>query len=422
MATHFRVHAFGGLWLADSAGRVSGLESRRGLACLALLAVLGPVPRSRLAALLWTSRTPEAGRRSLKQLLYTLRQELGDGVVADRETVRLDPSIVTSDVADLLRAAQGGDPAMVVATWAGDFLEGFHLDRAPEFDRWAEDERLRFRRAADDAWRQLAEDAEHRRDHAAAIAAWRRRLDLDPLDPSRVIRLMEALAAAGDLPAALAAAAGIQARLYRELELGPDPEVAASAGRLRAAGRAHPLPVPRISLTPAPVPPPPPRAPPAPWKRARLLAGGIALSVLVAAFHLGSRPDPALPRVAVLPLANAGRDTLLSAFGELTAAWISRGLLGSGRFVVVDPEAVGAGAPSGGATRLVSGRFSVTAESIRVVLRLSETAGGHELDTLLVGGPRTADPAALGALVGRQAVAMLERAAWPARGESRGHR
>ncbi|HWA40370.1 MAG TPA: hypothetical protein VG712_02100, partial [Gemmatimonadales bacterium] len=242
-------------------------------------------------------------------------------------------------------------------------------------------------------------------------------------DPSRVIRLMEALAAAGDVPAALVAATGFQARLYRDFELGPDPEVAASAGRLRAEGRAAlAVPGPRIRLTHAPVPPPPPPSPSPAWTRARLLAGGIALAVLAAAFHVSSRPAPALPRVAVLPLANEGRDTLLSAFGDLTAAWISRGLLGSGRFVVVDPAAAGGRAPAGGATRLVSGRFSVTAESIRVVLRLSETAGGHELDTLLVGGPRTADPAALGALVGRQAVAMLERAAWPARGESRGHR
>ena len=431
-----RLHTFGGLWLDDGAGRCAGARSRRGLACLALLAAQGDtgMPRYQAAALLWPDQEPRRARRALNQLLYTLRHDLGAAVFADGNILRLDPAILASDVTDLLGARRWGDPAGVATAYTGPFLDGFHLDQAGAFERWSAEERSRFQGLAGDALVTLAARAEAEGDLSFAIEQWRRRATLDPLEALWVIRLMDALARFGDVPAAVQCAAGYQARIREELELGPDPEVAACADRLRQVHTAPrpsiPSPLPQAAAVPstvasAGVRPVLPSAAGGEWLR-RLALAGVTLALAGWSTWRHGHPTVAAPpslRVAVAPFVNQGNDTTLTAFGDLAASWISGGLLDSGRFEVVDPRTMSRPverlaadsdltlARRAGAARLLRGRFTLTHDSLQVVLSVTGTADGRELDSLHLTTAATTELARVGALLTQQAVAVLNRTA-----------
>ena len=429
-----RLHAFGGLWVDSCRAPHPDTRSRRGLACLALLAVHGSggISRGQAASLLWPELDQPQARRALKQLLYTLRRDLGPAVLADRETLRLDSATLGSDVADLLIARREGAAAAVAAAYSGPFLDGFHLDRSGEFERWAEAERSRFHREAGEAILALATQAEATGDLPSAIGHWRRRVELDPLESAWAIRLMEALARSGDGPGALQFAAAVQARIRLELEAGPDPAVAACADRVRRQGLSRtpcppcpPCP-PRPSGPPCPPRPPRPPRPPHEHRLSRLAVLGVTtLLVGWSTWRLEQPPvaAPAPLRVAVSPLVNQGDDTTLAAFGDLAVSWISGSLLHTGRFEVVDSRSLSGparlrGADSdltlarlAGASRLLHGRFSLTRDSLRMVLGVTETANGRELDSLRLTTAAGADLVQVGRLLESQVVAVLNRSA-----------
>lgn len=81
-----------------------------------------PVSRDELFELLWPGETDrrKVGAR-LSVQLSTVRRVLRGGVIADRESVRLDLDEVELDLAQFDAAT---DDATVVAAWSGDFLPG----------------------------------------------------------------------------------------------------------------------------------------------------------------------------------------------------------------------------------------------------------------------------------------------------------
>ena len=103
-------------------GTIVPLEQKDAL-LLAYLAIEGPTPRSRLAALLWPDVDPERARANLRQRLFRLRKALGRelleggdvaGLCADIE-VRLDPP--EGEAGELLRGL--GEPGQRARRLAG---------------------------------------------------------------------------------------------------------------------------------------------------------------------------------------------------------------------------------------------------------------------------------------------------------------
>ena len=98
-----RLNTFGRLFLERDGQRLSGAASQpRRLALLALLAASGEqgMTRDRLIGMLWAETDEERARKGLNQALYALRQEMGaDEVFLGTRDVRLNPDLVTSDVA-----------------------------------------------------------------------------------------------------------------------------------------------------------------------------------------------------------------------------------------------------------------------------------------------------------------------------------
>ncbi|MDB4948332.1 MAG: protein kinase, partial [Gemmatimonadetes bacterium] len=228
---------------------------RRRLALLARLAVErgSPVPRERLTGCLWAEHPQAEARHLLSESLYQLRKELDEGaLVASGDAVALDPRVVPSDVDDFERAVERGELAEAVGMYRGPLLDGFYVADAPEFEHWMDGERDRLARAYAGALERLAEQAQRAGDVLAAAEWWRRLTVHDPYSPRIALRLVRALDAAGERPAALRHAAAHALRLRTELEVEPDEGMEEFVEGLRAAPPRRPVKPPAPPAAPRP--------------------------------------------------------------------------------------------------------------------------------------------------------------------------
>lgn len=232
-----RIHVLGGLYVTSDGRPLTGAAGQpRRLAMLALLAIAGErgVTRDTLLAYLWPDVDEERGRRALTQALYALRRDLGsDEAFLGMKDLRLNPDMVTSDVAEFRDAASAGDLDRAAAVWRGPFLEGFHLPGSDTFERWVEEQRAGLQHDYTALLDQLAARARERGDTRTA-AGWLRKLAAtDPLNARVAVRLMQVLAEQGDVSGALQHARVYETLVRQELELPPDREVVALAEQLR---------------------------------------------------------------------------------------------------------------------------------------------------------------------------------------------
>ena len=261
-------------------GRPVGFRARKAEALLAYLAA-GDGARSReeIIALLWPGGTGGRGRSSLRSALAGLRGALDEAaeppgaahLVADGGTLSLasgtdlDLDLRALKTAHTLARAiprtwelQGSARRDAIScfgsaagSYRGDFLEGFVLDDAPDFDFWLDTQRESWRGRLELVYdrlsRLLLEDGEPG-DAIAATAAWTERA---PLAEEAHRRLMEAQLAAGDRSGALNTYEALRSLLKRELGTAPGPETEALVVR---AGERAPTRPPRTTTLYAPKP------------------------------------------------------------------------------------------------------------------------------------------------------------------------
>lgn len=303
------------------------------LAYLALAAPRGPHRRDKLLGLLWPEQDEAHARNALSQAVYFLRNALGADAVVSRtaEELGLDLSTVWCDAIAFDEAVDARRYIEAVDLYRGEVLAGFHVaGAAPEFAAWLDSTRATYARRYEGALRSIAEEREAAGDRAAAVV-WRRRAAAqDPLNSDAALRLMRALAAAGDPGAAIRHARVHEALLRQELDAPPDARISELVKALQAS--------PATGVTSGP---PPQQAAPVftestapivsssavpvnshsetllePVKRHRLrwfYAAGTALGLGVAAlaiFAFTHKGAPGLTSscVAVIPLANYSGD------------------------------------------------------------------------------------------------------------------
>ncbi len=188
----------------------------RDAALLAWLAIEGPTPRVRLAALLWPDSAPEAARNALRQRLFQLRKQLGLDLATGPTVLALADGI-GHDLADA-DTVLGSDPH----------------DHGAEFSAWLARQRgLRLERARQRLI-EVADSAEPARDWAAALDATQRLLALDPLREDAHRRLMRAHYLNGDRAAALQAFDACERTLKDEVGTRPDAQTMALLAQVQA--------------------------------------------------------------------------------------------------------------------------------------------------------------------------------------------
>jgi len=360
-----RLLTFGSLSVHGSDGLLAGSAAQpRRLAVLVMVARGGKrgATRAKLLALLWPDADDEQGRRVVTQALYALRRDLGsDEAIVGTQELRLNSDHVWCDATEFEAALARGETAHAVSLYHGPFLDGFRLPSAPEFERWADDERGALRHRLHDALEGLARDASSRSAHGEAATWWRRRAADDPLNGRVALSLMQALAAAGDRVSAIRHAGVFEALMAEELEMPADREVLELAERLRreAHGPASSPATPMVIAERA--------APPAPR---------------------GARTSPS---VAVLPLALLGPNRVPEDYHSWSAALAEEiicALLPMPELRVVARSASFAlGIDPGltilrnelGVSHAIEGSLRRTETGLRVTLRLIETSEGHAL-------------------------------------------
>lgn len=217
----------------------------RGL--LAILAMSGrrPVLRSKLAEMLWSRRSEEQARASLRQEIHRLLDALapvGASLVSvERHALALRPGLTTVDAERLLNAnvnhvlAQASVPAVSGSSFALPALDGVLLEELngtdPALDVWLVSERRRLHEHA----LGLFEAALHRGPAAATtMAICRQLLLLDPLHEVAWRGLIRAQLQQGDRGAALQSADRCAALFGRRASGQPGPETSRLLSELRS--------------------------------------------------------------------------------------------------------------------------------------------------------------------------------------------
>ena len=231
----FRLETFGALRLITD-DRVLA-QPRMRLALLARVAAAGAETSSRdeLLACFWPERDTDTARHSLDQLLYETRRALRQSLVVGTDALSLDASAVSSDVQDFQSALRRGDLPSAVSLYAGPFLSGFYLPKAPEFERWVESTRAALETRYHQALERLAQEALASGDYAGAVRNARRWASSHPLSTRATLMLMTGLAASGERAAALQLAQQHERIVRAELDADPDPEIQAYVKELRAS-------------------------------------------------------------------------------------------------------------------------------------------------------------------------------------------
>lgn len=232
-------------------------QSRR-LALLALIASATAegesVSRDRLLGLLWPDCDERGARHLLADSLYVLRRSLGDGaIVATSGALRLSTDILSTDIVEFRAALAEQRWFDALQLYRGDFLDGFHVRNAVDFDQWACAERARLRVLAVRAASALALEHERSGKIPEATIAAERAAELSPHDETRVRELVRLLVAAGNRARAEAVARGFVERLAIELGIAPSPETMRLFRDTRALGSDEPIVVVN-SLPPRPRP------------------------------------------------------------------------------------------------------------------------------------------------------------------------
>jgi hypothetical protein len=136
-SVNWRITLLGKIEAKREEKTLTRFESSRAIALLARL-VLFPNkahPREELCELLWPEVEPEIGRRRLRHILGTLRVPLeaglpaGSVLIADRNSVRINPSAITTDVQEFERTRNR-------QLYSGELLPGL-------YDDWIVEERYR---------------------------------------------------------------------------------------------------------------------------------------------------------------------------------------------------------------------------------------------------------------------------------------
>jgi DNA-binding SARP family transcriptional activator/tetratricopeptide (TPR) repeat protein len=248
------------------------LGTKKALALLCYLAAEGKkYPRGELAQLLWPRSDRRSARTDLRSTLSRLRTALGEGggssegvvlLAVEGDLLGFEWGRVELDLGRLLAAVSVArsetsvsslgtslrdrsanntvEHRDLLARWEdtlgiyrGEFMEGFSLGNAPEFELWLETERERWRVLFGELCEKVSRLQAEAGGLEEAIGTVRLWTKHSPLEEDAHWRLMELLSAGGDGEGALRAYTDFRNNLRGELGSEPSPRLAGLAERLR---------------------------------------------------------------------------------------------------------------------------------------------------------------------------------------------
>lgn len=212
-------------------GRVlSGIRSQKARALLYYLATTNQThSRTALAGLLWGDLTETHARRNLRKTLTRLRKFMDNHLLITRQTVALlaDESIRV----DVLQFQKMTTPQTsmdnlqnAAALYQGDFLDGFDVGNAPEFENWVLGQRARMRDRAVICLQQIASNMAEEQKDAEAITYAKQLLEMEPWREESHRLLMTLYARSGQFTSAINQYETCRQILQAELGIEPNRE------------------------------------------------------------------------------------------------------------------------------------------------------------------------------------------------------
>jgi serine/threonine-protein kinase len=244
-----RLELLGGVEVADPENPRASVVVRQPK-CLALLVYLvlaGPGAfrsRDSIFALFWPESNQRRARTALSQVLYRLRKAVGNDAIITRGDgeIGAEAGALWCDAVAFEQALKSGDREAALDLYRGDLLPGYFLDDAPDFERWVDEQRTRFRREARNAAWRLAEAAVDA-GLAPVAAQWAHRAAaLSHDDETSLRELLRLLARVGDRAGALHAYNEFARRLSRDLDSEPSEETCRLIEEIRAQSGSIPDP------------------------------------------------------------------------------------------------------------------------------------------------------------------------------------
>ncbi|MCO6451258.1 MAG: AAA family ATPase [Caldilineales bacterium] len=226
-------------------GKSIASDRRKAVALLAYLALeSGNHTREQLAALLWPDYDAQSAGAYLRRTLWEMRQLVGDDAVsADRSQIGWqDSPTIWLDVSDFRRNASQADEASLTRAaelYRGDFMAGFSLQDAPDFDDWQRFQTEALRSRLGSVFERLALLREKRGDLEQSLSDAVRWIALDPLHEPAHRLLMRLLVASGNRAAALRQYDDLIRMLRAELRAEPDAETQQLAADIRSGNLAQ---------------------------------------------------------------------------------------------------------------------------------------------------------------------------------------
>lgn len=259
MSPTLQIRLLGGLAIALGDAPLSNFLSAKAPALLAYLAVTRRAhSRDTLAALLWGDLPDVDAKNNLRQVLANLKKTLEPYLEIQRDTVELKRAQVAADVwefekieafqpetdAFTLSSEQSAQLQTLAALYHGEFLAGFYVRDAPEFEEWVVTQRARWHDLAVSAYEILTRVFTARGAYGNAMQYARHLLTLDPWREEAHRQLMLLYARTGQRSAALAQYETCRQVLRAEMGVEPSAETKNWYERIRDAGAAPRLNIP----------------------------------------------------------------------------------------------------------------------------------------------------------------------------------
>ncbi|GAC1349171.1 MAG: hypothetical protein NVSMB27_19780 [Ktedonobacteraceae bacterium] len=251
----------------NHAGELLTFQTRKVLALLVYLAVeQGVHSRDKLTALLWPESDEERGKGSLRRTLAYLRDVLKEGshshpgeassqlphLQVEHDTLRFSPGsdfdldLHTLQAAFTLARRRSANESAAdlqahlvqwqaaLTLYRGNFLDGFSLPDASDFEDWLLLQRETWHRRANTVFDRLSQLQAEGGELENALDTTTRWVTHDPLNEVAHARLIQLHYALGDRAAALQAYENCRTILERELNAEPAPGTMALADSIRA--------------------------------------------------------------------------------------------------------------------------------------------------------------------------------------------
>ncbi|MBI3151174.1 MAG: AAA family ATPase, partial [Chloroflexi bacterium] len=239
MVKKLQIRLLGEVSIQKNGKPIKGLPSRAAEALFLYLACNPkPIPRERLAELLWADRSTVQSLTNLRTILTALRRELGDHLIVTRDTLSFntesDFSLDALEFENQMQemgfpdhAALPADSAtleklrLTLDLYRGDFLEGFYLRDGLGFEEWSLLQREHFRRLAQNGFRVFTLACLERGLYAEGQLAATRWSRFDPYNEEACRAQMWLLLRTGQRTTALQCYQNLKQKLSADLGVSP---------------------------------------------------------------------------------------------------------------------------------------------------------------------------------------------------------